>query len=242
MSTIRVLWIVALGCVVALSGSYAFQQTSSQQKSSQQKSPAISPQRAMLNEYCVTCHNEQLKTAGLMLDKMDVDHVADHADVWEKVILKLRGGMMPPLGNPRPDANAVNAMVSYLETSIDRPATAKAEPGRTSLHRLNRTEYGNVIRDLLDLDIDVTSLLPADDEANGFDNIADVLRVSPSLLEQYLSASRKISSLAVGDPGITPVSQVYTVPQDLAQEEHIEGLPLGTRGGILIHHNFPLDA
>jgi len=182
MSTIRVLWIVALGCVVALSGSYAFQQTSSQQKSSQQKSPAISPQRAMLNEYCVTCHNEQLKTAGLMLDKMDVDHVADHADVWEKVILKLRGGMMPPLGNPRPDANAVNAMVSYLETSIDRPATAKAEPGRTSLHRLNRTEYGNVIRDLLDLDIDVTSLLPADDEANVFDNIADVLRVSPSLL------------------------------------------------------------
>ncbi len=234
MSTVRVLLIVVAACLATLPGSYAYQQTPQQ--------PAVSPQRAMLDQYCVTCHNERLKTAGLTLDKLDVDHPADHADVWEKVILKLRGGMMPPLGMPRPDANAVNSMVSVLETSIDRPAIAKTEPGRTSLHRLNRTEYGNVIRDLLDLDIDVASLLPADDEANGFDNIADVLRVSPSLLEQYLSASRKISSLAVGDSTIGPVSQVYPVPPDLAQDDHIEGLPLGTRGGILIHHNFPLDA
>jgi hypothetical protein len=224
MRTIRALLIV-LACCLAI-----------------RPQPAASPQRAMLDQYCVTCHNERLKTAGLTLDKMDLDHVPDHADVWEKVILKLRGGMMPPLGMPRPDATSVSAMVNFLETSIDRPAAAKTEPGRTSLHRLNRTEYGNVIRDLLDLDIDVTSLLPADDEANGFDNIADVLRVSPSLLEQYLSASRKISSLAVGDPATGPVSQVYPVPPDLAQDDHIEGLPLGTRGGILIRHNFPLDA
>jgi hypothetical protein len=167
--------------------------------------------------------------------------VPENAEVWEKAILKLRGGMMPPQGMPRPDQAAIESLISFLETSIDRAAAAKPDPGRSPLHRLNRTEYANAIRDLLALNIDVTSLLPADDEANGFDNIADVLKVSPSLLEQYLSASGKISSLAIGDPATTPVSEVYPVPPDLAQGEHIEGLPLGTRGGILIHHNFPLD-
>jgi hypothetical protein len=177
-----------------------------------------------------------------MLDKMDVDHVPEGAETWEKVVRKLRGGMMPPQGRPRPDKADVDMVVSWLETSLDRAAAANPNPGRAPLHRLNRTEFGNAIRDLLDLEIDVSDLLPADDESNGFDNIADVLKVSPSLLEQYLSASRKISSLAVGDPEITPISQIYRVPPDLAQSDHIEGLPLGTRGGILIHHNFPLDA
>jgi hypothetical protein len=198
--------------------------------------------RAMLDEYCVTCHNQQAKTAGLMLDKMDLDHVAEGAQTWEKVILKLRGGMMPPQGNPRPDQASIDSFVSWLETSIDRAPGATANPGRSPLHRLNRTEYGNAVHDLLGLDVNVSELLPADDESDGFDNIADVLKVSPSLLEQYLAASTKIASVAVGDPAITPVSQVYPVPPDLAQEDHIEGLPLGTRGGILIHHNFPLDA
>src|SRR5262249_11853474 len=115
-------------------------------------------------------------------------------------------------------------------------------PGRSPLHRLNRAEYANAIRDLLTLEIDATSMLPADDESNGFDNIADVLKVSPSLLEQYLTASRKISSLAVGDPNVVPVSQLYRVPPDRSQEDHIEGLPLGTRGGLLVRHNFPLEA
>ena len=201
-----------------------------------------SPNRALLDKYCVTCHNQRLKTAGLMLDKMDVGRVADGAEVWEKIIRKLKGGMMPPQGMPRPDQAATDAFVASLESSLDKDAAAHRNPGHASLHRLNRTEYGNVIRDLLDLEVDVSALLPADDEANGFDNIADVLKVSPSLLEQYLTASRQISRLAVGDRKITPVSQVYQLPPDLPQDDHIEGLPLGTRGGIRIRHNFPLDA
>ena len=199
-------------------------------------------QRALLNQYCVTCHNQKAKTAGLMLDKMDVEHPPANAEVWEKVIRKLKGGMMPPQGMPRPEQAATENLIGYLETSLDRDAALHPNPGRASLHRLNRTEYGNVIRDLLDLSVDVSALLPADDEANGFDNIADVLKVSPSLLEQYLAASRQISRLAVGDPDIKPVSQVYQLPPDLPQDDHIEGLPLGTRGGIRIRHNFPLDA
>jgi len=195
----------------------------------------------MLDKYCVTCHNQRLKTGGLTLDNLNLDKVADNAETWEKVLRKLHGGMMPPQGMPRPDGATVDQFTGWLETSLDRAAAAHPEPGRTSLHRLNRTEYGNAIHDLLDLDIDAASFLPADDEANGFDNIADVLRFSPSLLEQYLSASDKISSLAVGDPSITPISLVFQAPPDLDQEQHIEGLPLGTRGGIQIHYNFPLD-
>jgi len=195
----------------------------------------------MLDKYCVTCHNQRLKTAGLMLDTLNLDRVSENAETWEKVLRKLHGGMMPPQSMPRPDEATVNRFTAWLETSLDKAAAAHPEPGRSTLHRLNRTEYGNAIHDLLDLDIDVASLLPADDEANGFDNIADVLRFSPSLLEQYLSASDKISSLAVGDPSLTPISQVFQAPPDLSQEGHLEGLPLGTRGGILIHYNFPLD-
>lgn len=202
----------------------------------------VADRRAMLDEYCVDCHNQTAKTAGLMLDKMDVNHVPEGAQTWEKVILKLRGGMMPPQGNPRPEQASIDSFVNWLETTIDSAPGATSNPGRSPLHRLNRTEYGNAIRDLLALDINVTDLLPADDESDGFDNIADVLKVSPSLLEQYLTASTKIASLAVGDPATVPVSQVYQVPPDLAQENHIEGLPLGTRGGVMIHYNFPLDA
>ena len=208
----------------------------------QAASSAVAGHRAMLDQYCVVCHNDKLKTAGLMLDKMDLNHVPEGAQTWEKVILKLRGGMMPPQGHRRPDQPSIDSFVNFLETSIDNAPKARSDPGRSPLHRLNRTEYGNAIHDLLGLDLNVSDLLPADDESDGFDNIADVLKVSPSLLEQYLSASTKISALAVGDPGITPVSQVYPVPPDLAQAGHIEGLPLGTRGGILIHYNFPLDA
>ena len=196
----------------------------------------------MLNQYCVTCHNQKLKTAGLMFDRIDADQVDGHSDVWEKVIVKLRGGMMPPQGMPRPDQATKEAFLTSVEADLDRAEAAHPNPGHASLHRLNRTEYGNVIRDLLDLNVDVSGLLPADDEANGFDNIADVLKVSPSLLEQYLAASRQISELAVGDPSIRPAAESYTIPPDQPQEDHIEGLPLGTRGGIRFLHNFPLDA
>ncbi len=214
-----------------------------QQPSSPAPAATLSPasERALLDKYCVTCHNEKLKTAGLMLDKTDVEHVGDGAEVWEKVVRKIHGGTMPPLGMPRPDQATLDGFASSLEVSLDRAAISRPEPGRAGMHRLNRAEYQNAIRDLLALKIDVASLLPADDESNGFDNMADVLRVSPSLLEQYLSASRTVGSLAIGDRGIGPVSQVYQVPPTLAQTEHIEGLPLGTRGGILIHQNFPLD-
>jgi len=200
--------------------------------------------RALVDKYCVTCHNARLKTGGLVLDKdaVDLTRVADRADVWEKVVRKLHGKMMPPVGMPRPDQTTLDAFTASLESSIDRVALSRPNPGRSPLHRLNRSEYAAAVRDVLALDIDAASLLPADDEANGFDNIADVLKVSPSLLEQYLTAARKVSALAVGDPNTTPVGTVYRVPPDRAQEDHIEGLPLGTRGGILVRHNFPLDA
>jgi hypothetical protein len=160
-----------------------------------------------------------------MLDKMDVDHPHAGAETWEKVIRKLRGGMMPPQGRPRPSNDDVYKLISYLETSVDRVAANKPNPGRAAIHRLNRTEYGNAIRDLLALDVDVTDLLPADDESNGFDNIADVLKLSPSLLEQYLAASRKISGLAVGDPAQPVVTQVFRTAPDLAQDSTLRACP-----------------
>ena len=197
--------------------------------------------RAMLDQYCVTCHNERLQTAGLMLDRMDVDHIPEGAEVWEKVGRKLRFAAMPPPGRPRPERAVVQEVVSTLETALDNAAAAQPDPGRRVLHRLNRTEYGNVIRDLLALETDVDSLLPPDDSSYGFDNIADVLKISPSLLERYLSAARKISSVAVGDPSTPPASVRYTVPPDLTQDNHLEGLPFGTRGGTVIPHTFPVD-
>src|SRR5215510_13837846 len=184
---------------------------------SQQASVATNPAaayRALLDQYCVTCHNERAKTAGLMLDKMDLDHVAGNAETWEKVIRKLRGGMMPPTGRPRPASDDIYNLITWLETSLDRAGTANPNPGRASIHRLNRTEYGNAVRDLLSLEVDVADLLPADDESNGFDNIADVLKLSPSLLEQYLAASRKISALAVGMSSIPVLTHRYAMPPD----------------------------
>jgi mono/diheme cytochrome c family protein len=206
--------------------------------------PDIAAQRALVDKYCVSCHNPRLKTGGLVLDKdtVDLSRVADRADIWEKVIRKMHGRMMPPQGMPRPDEPTLDAFASSLEGSLDRAALTKPNPGRSPLHRLNRSEYAAAVRDVLALDIDATALLPADDEANGFDNIADVLKVSPSLLEQYLTAARKVSALAVGDPRTTPVGTVYRVPPDRSQEDHIEGLPLGTRGGALVRHVFPVDA
>ena len=203
--------------------------------------PAPSSAAALIDQYCVRCHNERLQTAGLALDAADVDHVGPDAAVWERAVRKLRARAMPPAGSPRPDDTAYDGLVSYLETELDRHARANPDPGRTdTFRRLNRTEYQNAVRDLLGLDVDVTSLLPRDDASYGFDNVGAV-NLSPTLLERYLSAARKVSRLAVGSPLPAPGSRVVVLPADLTQEDHFEGLPFGTRGGTAVDHNFPLD-
>ena len=199
-------------------------------------------QTAVINQYCVTCHNQRAKTAGLMLDTLDAAHVEQNPGVWEKVVRKVRAGMMPPSGAPQPDRATLDRFASTLETALDHAGAAHPNPGATGLHRLNRTEYANAIRDLLSLDVDAATLLPADDSSEGFDNIADALAVSPALLERYVAAATKISRAAVGDPLVSAATVTYRVPGDLSQRDHIEGLPLGSRGGILIHHTFPVDA
>jgi hypothetical protein len=199
------------------------------------------PPRALLNKYCVTCHNDRAKTGGLTLETIDPANAPPNAETWEKVIRKLRVGAMPPAGLPKPTQSDVSAFLTSLETSLDRAYTANPNPGRATLHRLNRTEYANSIRDLLALDVDASALLPPDDESYGFDNNADVLGVSPVLLERYVSASRKVSRQAVGDPTQGAVAQTFRTRPDLSQDKRVEGLPLGTRGGLLMHYNFPLD-
>jgi hypothetical protein len=197
---------------------------------------------ATLDRYCVTCHNDHLKAGGLALDIADTSRVPMDAEVWEKVLRKLQTGMMPPAGAPRPDATTRQSLTSWLETTLDRAAAAQPDPGRPIVRRLNRSEYANAVRDLVALDVDVAALLPPDDSSYGFDNIADVLGVSPVLLDRYLAAADKISALAIGDMEIGPGSEVYRVRQDLSQDQQIEGLPLGTVGGVLVRHAFPLDA
>jgi Protein of unknown function (DUF1592)/Protein of unknown function (DUF1588)/Protein of unknown function (DUF1585)/Protein of unknown function (DUF1587)/Protein of unknown function (DUF1595)/Planctomycete cytochrome C len=200
-----------------------------------------SSQQELVNKYCVTCHNERAKTGGIVLEKMDVDHPAANAELWEKAIRKLRAGLMPPSGAPRPDRVVLDQFRATLETAIDQAAASKPTPGATALHRLNRTEYANAVRDLIAVDVDVATVLPADDSSEGLDNIADVLGTSPALIERYVSAGAKISRLAVGDTDISPLSTTYKVRGDLSQDKHIPGLPTGTRGGVVIRHNFPLD-
>ena len=225
---------------IALVGA-SYLPAASQEPSSPAPPPA-SPQRALLNRYCVTCHNEKLKTADLMLDKMDVENVSAGAAVWEKVVRKLRTGAMPPAGMPRPDKATYDGFAAYLETELDRVAAAQPNPGRPADHRLNRTEYANAIRDLLAVEIDGASLLPPDEVSNGFDNNGDVLTVSPLLMERYVWAAGKISRLALGDPAIRPAAEEYKVPPSFMQDDRqSEDLPFGSRGGIAIRHNFPLD-
>jgi mono/diheme cytochrome c family protein len=206
-------------------------------------SPAASaaPHAKVLATYCVGCHNDRTRTGELSLEHADLTDIPASAATWEKVIRKVRAGMMPPAGMPRPDAATLDGFVTHLESSLDRAAAASPRPGRTALHRLNRAEYANAIRDLLALDIDATALLPPDDESSGFDNIADVLTVSPSLMERYLSASWNISRMALGNPAITPSTATYRVRPDFSQDQHIDGLPPGTRGGMSIEHTFPVD-
>ena len=203
----------------------------------------VPPQQALLNKYCVGCHNQKLKSGGLALDALDVTNVGKNAEKWEKVVTKLRAGLMPPARMPRPDEKTYDDFRFWLQAELDRAAASHPDPGRTEVfHRLNRTEYQNSIRDLLALNVNTADLLPADDASNGFDNMAGTLRVSQSLMERYLSAAKTISRMAVGSPPPAVDSKMYRVAPDMQQHDRVEGLPFGTRGGILIKHLFPRDA
>ena len=198
---------------------------------------------AVVKQYCVTCHNDRLKTADLSLEKLDVANAAAAGETWEKVIRKLRRGAMPPEGARRPDKATYEGLTAFLETSLDRAAVSHPNPGRPLPHRLNRAEYANAIKDLLALDVgDVAALLPADDSAYGFDNIAEALGASSVLLERYVTAAGRISALAVGDPDVAPGSETFVLRQDYSQDQHVEGQPFGTVGGVLANFTFPLDA
>jgi uncharacterized protein DUF1592/uncharacterized protein DUF1588/uncharacterized protein DUF1587/uncharacterized protein DUF1585/uncharacterized protein DUF1595 len=236
-----------LGCMalLLLVGGSMLPAGSSAMTAAGTQSPSLSPspQRAVLDRFCVSCHNRTLRTAGVQLDMADVDHPVSNAAVWEKVLHKLRTRDMPPAGLPRPDNATYDALVDYLETALDRAADAAPNPGRPAVYRLNRFQYANAIRDLIALDIDAASLLPADDSGYGFDNIGDVLTVSPMLLERYLSAAAKISRWAVGDLSLSPTSTEYEIPPATVQtERESRDLPIGSRGGIAVRHQFPLDA
>jgi cytochrome c5 len=212
--------------------------------------PATTPARALVTSYCVTCHNTRLKTANLLLDQADAEQVSNSADTWEKVIVQLRSRAMPPSGMPRPDNATYNAAASWLETELDRAASVRPNPGRPAgLHRLNRTEYANAVRDLLGIELNPTSMLPPDAQAAGFDTNADALAVEPALLDRYLTAAAKIARIAIGDATLKPTFERYTAVKGnsneqtwLWQTERLgENFSLGSRGGIAARHYFPLD-
>ena len=234
-------WPGALAVALAtlwLGGAYV---AAGPQQPSATTSSSGSSDRALVNQYCIRCHNERTKAGGLALDTADADNVKASAEAWEKALVKLRTRAMPPPGAPRPDDRAYDGLVSSLETKLDRAATVNPDPGRTDpFRRLNRTEYQNAIRDLVDLQIDVNDLLPNDDASHGFDNVS-VAGLSPTLMERYLTAAQKISRLAIGSPVRAPASRVVTLPADLTQETHFDGLPFGTRGGAEVDHAFPVD-
>ena len=209
----------------------------------QQSASAASSHRAMLDRYCVTCHNERLLTGGLALDVANLDDVSEHAEIWEKVVQKLSTRTMPPAGRPRPDDASYDTAATYLVAALDAAAASTPNPGRPAVHRLNRAEYTNAIRDLLGLEVDGRTLLAADESGYGFDNIGDVLSVSPGLLERYILAAAKISRQAVGDPTLRPATAIYkTSPLMLQDNRASEDLPFGSRGGHAVWHHFPLDA
>ena len=206
------------------------------------RAATITAHGALVATYCSGCHNERTRAGNLALDSLDLTRVTDHPETWEKVVRKLRTGLMPPLGRPRPDAVAYEGFRTWLEAELDRAAAQHPDPGRTEVfHRLNRVEYRNAIRDLLSLDVDIVGLLPPDDSSYGFDNIAGVLKVSPALLERYLVAAKRVSRLALGSPLPTPDRTIYRAAPDAGQIDRGDGLPFGTRGGMLVRHLFVQD-
>ena len=234
--------------VIALALAFAgAQQPASAQSRTPGAAPAAAtaaggePSRALLDRYCVTCHNERLKTAGLALDNIDVGRAAAHAEVLEKVVRKLRSGQMPPEGRPRPDAAAVDTFLTALETALDRESESAPNPGRVASRRLNRVEYVNAIRDLLALEVNGAELLPSDMAGFGFDNNADVLAMTPSLMTRYIAAATKVSRAAIGSPDNRPMMQVYTLGFEERDVRAGEDMPFSTIGGLSERHMFPLD-
>ena len=210
------------------------------QTTSEPGTDAAADYELLMRRYCGACHNARTRTANLALDELDVAHPGDAIETWEKVAEKLRGRAMPPPGRPRPDEATYDRFATWLETALDRHAEANPNPGRPLLHRMNRAEYRNAVRDLLGFEIEVDAL-PPDNEAHGFDNIADALSVSPLLLESYVTAARKVARLAIGDPGAPPVTATHRAPPTLRQNAHLDGLPLGTRGGLHVEEYLPAD-
>ena len=239
-------FLIVLGCIAIMSLVFVvYGQTAGQQTPpAAATADSTGAQKAIVSQYCMTCHSDKAKAAGLdsarkiNFDALDIAHVEKNAETWEVIARKLRAGMMPPAGMKRPDPATYKGFITWLENELDRTAVAYAPP--PGLHRLNRTEYANVIKDLLDLDVDPGKYLPSDDSTHGFDNIAGALGVSSTLVEAYVSAAQKISRLAIGEPA-TPSLTVYRTPEDTSQDYHIEGLPFGTRGGMLVKHVFPSD-
>jgi hypothetical protein len=233
----RILSVVGVALALGLGPSIGAQQPAAPDSPS-----SALTHRATVTKYCVTCHNDRTKAGGLALDKMDFDDIPAGAAVWEKSVKKMRVGMMPPPAAAQPDAATRASLISWLTTTLDRTAIEKPNPGRPVLHRLNRAEYANAVRDLLALEVDPSTLLPPDDSAYGFDNVGDVLGMSPVLLERFMEAANKVGALAIGDPEIGTAADVFHIRQDASQDTHVEGLPIGTVGGILAKVTLPLDA
>jgi mono/diheme cytochrome c family protein len=237
----RRLWPGAIAVWMAAAAWSVTHAASPQAAPAQPAALSTSAGQEAITRYCVSCHNDRLKTAGLSLEKLDAAHATANPELWENVARKVQARAMPPQGARRPDEATYRALETAIEAQLDAEAAAHPNPGAPILHRLNRSEYANAVRDLLALDVDVTSLLPPDDAAYGFDNISDALGVSPSLQERYLSAAAKIAAIAVGDPDVTAGSDTFRIRQDLSQDQHVEGLPLGTIGGTAVRYTFPLD-
>jgi Protein of unknown function (DUF1592)/Protein of unknown function (DUF1588)/Protein of unknown function (DUF1587)/Protein of unknown function (DUF1585)/Protein of unknown function (DUF1595) len=219
-------------CTVLLCGSIS---------RAQAPNPTVSSEQTVVKRYCVGCHNDKLKSGSFSWERVDLEHPERHAEDLENVARMLHAGMMPPPGVPRPDGAAMKNFISSLETRIDQAASNQPDPGNPRLHRLNRNEYHNSIRDLLGLDVDVASLLPPDDMSHGFDNMSDVLRVSPALMEGYIRAGDRISREAVGDPNVSASTKTYHISRVVNQLRHVEGTPFGSRGGLSATHDFPAD-
>src|SRR5438105_740883 len=240
----------SIAFVATISATLSAQQTATPAATTAASAPATTPVRELVSTYCVSCHNERLKTGNRALDKADAAQVFNSAETWEKVIVKLRSRAMPPPGARRPDNATYDRVASWLETELDRAAAAHGNPGQPAeLHRLNRTEYANAVRDLFGIEIDPKAMLPPDEQAFGFDTNADALSMQPALLDRYLNAAAKVARQAVGDPTIPAGFERYTSLKDnsnesnwLSQNERLgEEFPLGSRGGVVARHYFPVD-